>query len=101
MKNPLNTKQIIVTPVYSEKSVAESVYNRYVFKVDQRANKHQIKLAVEKLFKVDVVKVRTLIAKSKKQKSLKTGKTKTVKGYKKAIVQIKPKQKIDLFSNLK
>lgn len=101
MSNPIHSRNIIIKPIFSEKSLKDNIFNRYHFKVDTRANKMQIKQAVEELFDVDVIKVRTTIIKSRQEKSRRTGKPKTVKGYKKAFVEIKPKQKIDLFSNLK
>ncbi len=101
MSNPIHSRNIIIKPIFSEKSLKDNVFNRYHFKVDSHANKIQIKQAVEELFDVDVVKVRTMINKSRQERSRRTGKPKTVKGYKKACVEIKPKQKIDLFSNLK
>lgn len=101
MSNPISKHNTIIKPIFSEKSLKDNVFNRYHFKVDLRANKMQIKQAVEELFDVDVVKVRTMIIKSKQQRSRRTGKPQTVRGYKKASVEIKPKQKIDLFSNLK
>lgn len=101
MSNPINSHNIIIKPIFSEKSLKDNVFNRYHFKVDSRANKIQIKQAVQELFDVDVVKVRTMIIKSRQEMSRRTGKPKIIKGYKKASVEIKPKQKIDLFSNLK
>jgi len=101
MSNPITSHQIILKPIFSEKSLKDSVYNRYHFKVDPRANKIQIKQAVEELFSVDVIKVRTITAKPQQKRNRRTGKMQTIKGYKKALVEIKPKQKIDLFSNLK
>lgn len=101
MANPINSRNIIIKPIFSEKSLKDTVLNRYHFKVDMRANKMQIKQAVEELFNVDVIKVRTMINKDRIQRSRRTGKPQVIKGYKKASVEIKPKQKIDLFSNLK
>ena len=101
MSNPINSRNIIIKPIFSEKSLKDNVFNRYHFKVDTRANKIQIKQAVQELFDVDVVKVRTMIIKNRQERDRRTGKPKTIKGYKKASVEIKPKQKIDLFSNLK
>lgn len=101
MSNPIHSRNIIIKPIFSEKSLKDNIFNRYHFKVDTRANKMQIKQAAEELFDVDVVKVRTMIIKSRQQKSRRTGKPQIIKGYKKASIEIKPKQKIDLFSNLK
>jgi large subunit ribosomal protein L23 len=89
---------IIISPVISEKSLQETALNRYTFKVNPKANKHQIKQAVETMFSVDVVKVRTIKSKALVKKSRKTRKTIKIKVGKKAIVELKPKQKIDLFN---
>ncbi|MBU1071436.1 50S ribosomal protein L23 [Patescibacteria group bacterium] len=89
--------QVIISPVVSEKSLQETVFNRYTFKVNPKANKHQIKQAVEEIFSVDVVKIRTVKSKPMVKKSRKTKKTIKIKATKKAMVQLKPKQKIDLF----
>ena len=88
---------IIISPIVSEKSLQETAYNKYTFKVNPKANKHQIKKAIEETFSVNVVKVRTVKSKPMVKKSRKTKKTIKVKVVKKAIVQLKPKQKIDLF----
>ncbi len=94
----MNDQSIIISPVVSEKSLQETAYNRYTFKVNPKANKHQIKRAVEETFSVDVIKVRTVKSKAMVKKSRKTKKTIKVKVVKKAMVQLKPKQKIDLFN---
>lgn len=52
--------KILVAPVVTEKSTAESAKNTYVFKVASDATKEEIKAAVQKLFSVDVANVRTL-----------------------------------------
>lgn len=78
---------IIFSPVITEKS-AELAQNenKYVFKVDKRANKNQIKDAIEEAFKVKVESVNTLITKPKKRRVGKySGYRKT---YKKAIVKL-------------
>ena len=98
MNTTLSSLPIIISPVISEKSMEETALNRYTFKVNPKANKHQIKLAVEAIFSVDVVKVRTIRSKPLVKKSRKTKKTIKIKAGKKAIVELKPKQKIDLFN---
>ena len=61
--------EIIKAPVITEKAarLAQN-YNQYVFKVDSRANKIEIKQAIEKLFNVKVVAVRTINVKPKKRR---------------------------------
>lgn len=86
---------IIIEPLITEKSnTIASDGKSYVFKVNKKANKFQIKDAVEKAFKVKVVNVNTLITKPKDKRVGKhTGKTKT---FKKAIVTLKDGDSISM-----
>ncbi len=89
---------IITKPVITEKSLRlANEENTFVFEVQMTANKNQIKEAVEKLFGVTVVKIRTIV----KYRELKrTGKKRTVTRLgkkKKALVILKEGQSIDLF----
>ena len=84
----------IISPNITEKSTALSEFNKVVFKVNKKAKKSSIKRSIEKIFKVNVVKINTINLK---------GKTKMVRnkkafkpGYKKAIVTLKKGQSIDL-----
>jgi len=88
----------VVSPNITEKSTAMSEFNKVVFKVDKNANKQSIKKNIEKIFKVNVVKINTINMK---------GKTKLVRnrksyksGYKKAIITLKKGQSIDLSSGI-
>ncbi len=91
----MNSYQIIKRPLRTEKSVADGEStNSYHFEVDLRANKIQIKEAVEKFFNVKVNVVRTLIRKGKQRRvRFKLGRT---KDWKKAIVTLKEGSTIDL-----
>jgi large subunit ribosomal protein L23 len=62
MKNP---RDIIKRPIISEKSSNLMANNTYVFEVDKRANKTEIKLAIQDIFKVKVEKVNTMIVPKK------------------------------------
>ena len=86
---------IIYSPVITEKSTALAEDGKtYVFKVDKRANKTEIKLAIESAFGVKVKSVNTLITKPKDKRVGKyTGQTKT---YKKAIVTLADGQAIEM-----
>lgn len=86
---------IIKRPLRTEKSVADGERtNSYHFEVDLKANKIQIKQAVEKFFNVKVDDVRTLVRKGKQRRvRLKVGRT---KDWKKAIVTLKEGNSIDL-----
>ena len=84
----------VISPNITEKSTSLSEFNKVVFKVHKGASKNSIKKSIEKIFKVNVIKVNTINLK---------GKTKLVRnkkayksGYKKAIVTLKKGQNIDL-----
>ena len=101
MSTPLVHQNTIITPVVTEKSYSLAAKDKYVFKVDPHASKYQIKKAVNDLFKVDVVSVSTVKKASRTVRSMKTGKYVNLPVTKKAIVQIKKGQKIEIFSALK
>ena len=86
---------IIKGPIITEKSTAISANgDKIVLKVDKRANKVQIKEAVQKLFDVKIVNVNTVNVHPKKKRVGKyTGKT---NAYKKAIITLAEGSKIDL-----
>ena len=87
----------IIAPIISEKSMNDAGLGKFTFRVERSSNKSMIKKEVEAKFKVNVIKVSTMVVKGK---SKKTGKrrveTKTA-DWKKALVVLKKGQKIDLF----
>jgi large subunit ribosomal protein L23 len=88
--------EVIKRPVVSEKSTAlAEVGNRYVFEVAMASKKEEIRDAVEKLFKVDVKAVRTMVMHGKVKRLARS----TVKrsNWKKAIVTLAQGQKIDFY----
>ena len=88
------THWILKAPHVTEKATGLTEKNQYIFKVSPRANKIEIKRAVQGIFGVDVVSV-NIINVSEKERRL--GKTKGFrKGYKKAIVRVKEGQKIEV-----
>jgi large subunit ribosomal protein L23 len=90
--------QVIIRPVVSEKSYVLSAANRYTFRVHDQAHKTQIRQAVEALFDVHVVEVRTSSVKSKpKRRGSTTGRT---RAWKKAIVQVRDGENIPIFQGL-
>ena len=94
----MDDSQVIIRPVVSEKSYVLSAANRYTFRVHPDAHKTQIRQAVEALFDVHVVDVRTLSVKSKpKRRGVTTGRTRT---WKKAIVQVRANETIPVFQGL-
>ena len=89
---------MIIRPVVSEKSYVLSAANRYTFRVHPNAHKTQIRQAVQELFDVHVVEVRTLSVKSKpKRRGAVSGRTRV---WKKAIVQIRAGESIPIFHGL-
>jgi large subunit ribosomal protein L23 len=90
---------VLLRPVISEKSFAETERNNYTFAVDREANKFQIREAVQAQFKVNVVSVRVLTVKPKKKRR---GRRQmgTVPGWRKAVVTIEAGQKIELFETV-
>ena len=95
-KLPETAYRILIAPYTTEKTAAAAEENQYVFKVFPRANKIQIKKAVEDVFGVSVEQVRTVNIHRKPKRV--GGKQGWEKGYKKAIVKIKQGQKIDILS---
>tara|TARA_B000000460_G_C21210561_1_gene262103 strand:- start:172 stop:465 length:294 start_codon:yes stop_codon:yes gene_type:complete len=88
----------IISPTITEKATSLSEFNKIVFKVHEGASKNSIKKNIEKIFKVNVIKINTINLK---------GKTKMVRnkkayksGYKKAIVTLKKGQSIDLATGI-
>jgi large subunit ribosomal protein L23 len=89
---------VIKKPLISEKSMKAVEDNRYTFIVDRAASKNQIKKAVEAIFDVNVIRVRTAILK-KKQKTLPNRKKVRQAPAKKAIVELKKGEKLDIYES--
>ncbi len=87
--------QILKRPIVTERSTSLRELNQYVFEVDARANKQQIRGAFEQKYKVNVVSVRTIVIPGKYRRRFGP-----VGGYqsdmKKAIIRVKEGQKINL-----
>ena len=96
--NKINLYDSILNPLVTEKSTNLSEMNKVVFKVKSSANKRSVKKSIEKIFKVNVVKVNII----NKQRRIKTvrGKKIKVQGYKKAIITLKKGQNIDLTTGI-
>lgn len=88
--------EVIKRPLITEKVMADqAAANTVAFEVDPRANKVEIKQAVEEIWKVKVEGVRTLVVRGKtKRFGMRLGKR---KNWKKAYVQLQPGEKIDVF----
>ena len=91
----LHPSQVLIAPVVSEKSYHQITENRYTFKVHKDAHKTQIRQAVEELFDVKVVGVNVIKMQPKpKRRGMIKG---TRPGWKKAIVELKPGDTIEIF----
>jgi large subunit ribosomal protein L23 len=91
----LDPRQVILAPVVSEKSYSLIEDNKYSFRVHPRSHKTQIRQAVEELFDVKVVSVNVLKVQSKPKRR---GWTRGRKpGWKKAIVELREGDKIEIF----
>lgn len=88
----------IISPNITEKATSLSELNKIVFKVDKGANKESIKRSIEKIFKVNVIKINTINIKGKNK--LIRNKKAFKSGYKKAIVTLKKGQSIDLATGI-
>jgi large subunit ribosomal protein L23 len=91
----VNARNVVVRPVISEKSYALLAANKYTFRVHERANKTQVRQAVEEIFGVRVQGVRTAWVKPKpKRRGWTAGQRRQ---WKKAIVTLHPEDSIELF----
>ncbi|OAI41924.1 50S ribosomal protein L23 [bacterium SCGC AG-212-C10] len=89
---------VLLRPIITEKTTVLTGLNKYVFEVDQRANKNQIREAVELAFNVHVSEVNTLMMKGKPKRF---GRKVTVQpDWKKAIVTLIEGDKIELFEGI-
>ena len=89
----INFLDTVIHPIITEKATSLSENNKVVFKVRDDASKKTIKKNIEKIFKVNVIKVNTITKKSKSK--IIRGKIGYKKGYKKALVTLKKGQSID------
>jgi large subunit ribosomal protein L23 len=92
----MNPYDIVKRPLITEKtSIQKEDYNQISFEVDRKANRVEIKRAVENIFNVNVATVRTMQVKGKtKQRGRIVGKR---RNWKKAIVKLMPGERIDFF----
>ncbi len=93
-----DVRDIILSPVVSEKSYAAVQNKRYSFFVDIRAKKGEIKRAIEEIFKVKVLKISTINIKPKPRRLGRSLGTSSRK--KRAVVTLSKKDKIDFFESV-
>ena len=94
----INFYDKIISPMVTEKSTNLSGQNKVVFKIPNKSNKKIIKKNIEKLFKVNVIKV-NIVNKKLRKKNVR-GKKVKVSGDKKAIITLKKGQSIDLTTGI-
>ncbi len=91
----MDASQVLIRPIVSEKSYVLATSGKYTFRVHPDAHKTQIKQAVEELFDVGVVSVRTVSVPSKpKRRGYTSGRSRQ---WKKAIVQVGEGDSIPIF----
>lgn len=94
----MNVNDILIKPLITEKNTMLGQFGKYTFKIDRRANKAQVKEAVETIFKVDVTAVNTINA---KPKSRRVGRTSGMsQPWKKAVVTLRAGQRIEAFEGV-
>ena len=99
----MKLSEILIKPILTEKANAQQEkLRRYAFKVNRRANKLEIKTAIEQFYGVNVLEVNTLVVPGKnKTRSTKAGIISGVKsGYKKALVTVAEGETIDLYASI-
>ena len=90
--------EVLRRPLITEKNTALQAQNKYAFEVAGEANKHQIKQAVEKAFKVKVTTVNVMTVPGKTRR---VGRRQVLTpSWKKAVVTLKPGDKIELFEGV-
>ena len=94
----MDVTQVLIRPIVSEKSYVLATAGKYTFRVHPDAHKTQIKQAVEALFGVGVLEVRTASVPSKpKRRGYTAGRT---RAWKKAVVQVREGESIPIFQGL-
>ena len=96
-------KQILIKPIITEKAERLSErLNKYTFVVDKKANKIQIRMAVEEMYNVSVTSVNTAIMPAKaKSRSTRSGNLRgRTNSYKKAVITLVEGEEIDFFGDI-
>ena len=88
---------INLTPIITETSITNAQKNWYTFRAPLRENKNSLRVFIEKIFKVNVLAIKTMVVKGKSKRSPKNRKISIGSDWKKVIVRVKDGQKIDLF----
>lgn len=94
----MNLTHILKRPIITEKALNQSVLGKYIFEVDRRATKTEIKKAIKNAFDVEVVSVKVINIKGKTRRFGRKRTQIKLSDWKKAIIQLAPGQKIDIFT---
>lgn len=93
----MQSQHIIIKPIISEQSLKDAQMGKYSFLVNKKANKTEIKKAIEEVFEVKVIKIMTNITKGSITRNTKVGRKITVFSDKKARVVLQKGQSIAIF----
>ena len=94
----MHLAEVLRRPLITEKNTALQAQGKYAFEIAGEATKHQVKQAVEKAFKVKVTAVNVIIVPGKKRR---LGRREIyTPSWKKAVVTLKPGDKIELFQGV-
>ncbi|ACZ41634.1 Ribosomal protein L25/L23 [Thermobaculum terrenum ATCC BAA-798] len=99
----MNAYDVIKRPVITEKNTFLMDQGQYTFEVDPKSTKHDVKAAVEEIFKVNVLAVNTINVPSKVKLKRRRGGRPIVgrtSSWKKAIVKLAPGQRIEIFEGV-
>ena len=99
MAKGLHPLSVVIRPLITEKATRLGSEGKYIFEVQRRANKRQIKGAVEKGFEVRVQKVNVMTMKGKPRR-ITGNRTKRSPAWKKAIVELAEGQTIEFFEGV-
>lgn len=98
MPKEIHPYGVLLRPIVTEKTTLMTALDQYVFEVDTRANKNQIKEAIQLAFNVRVLAVNTMMMKGKPKRF---GRKVTNRpDWKKAVVSLYPGDKIELFEGI-
>jgi len=95
----MHVYEVIKRPIDTEKTRYQAEGGKYTFEVDRRANKHQVKEAVEQVFDVEVLSVNTINMPAKRGRYGRRMVTRKP-AWKKAIVTLAPGERIDVFEGV-
>ncbi len=94
----MHTFDVLIRPIITEKNTLLGEHGKYTFEVDRKANKPQVRQAVEKAFKVDVVSVNLCNMPGKLRR---VGRSRGITSpWRKAVVTLREGQKIELFEGV-